>query len=53
MPKDELFKLNNFIKSYINEKKALNSAKNTFLTSFLSTFAVKEKILCYKPNILI
>ncbi len=32
MPKDELFKLNNFTKSYLNEKKALNSAKNTFMT---------------------
>ncbi len=40
MPKDELFKLNNFIKSYINEKKALNSAKNTIMSyqSVLNTF---------------
>ena len=32
MSKDELFKLNNFTKSYINEKKALNSAKNTIIS---------------------
>lgn len=32
MPKDELFKLNNFTKSYLNEKKVLNIAKNTFIT---------------------
>jgi len=40
MPKDELFKLNNFIKSYINEKKALNSSKNTIMSyqSVLNTF---------------
>jgi site-specific recombinase XerD len=40
MPKDELFKLDNFIKSYLNEKKALNSAKNTIMSyqSVLNTF---------------
>ena len=32
MPKDELFKLNNFTKRYLNEKKVLNIAKNTFIT---------------------
>ena len=32
MPKDELFKLDNFTKSYLNEKKVLNIAKNTFIT---------------------
>ncbi len=40
MPKDELFKLDNFTKSYLNEKKVLNIAKNTIIAykSVLNSF---------------
>ena len=40
MPNNELFKLSNFTKSYINEKKALNMSKNTLLVyqSVLNSF---------------
>ena len=32
MPNNELFKLENHLKSYLNEKKMLTMAKNTILT---------------------
>lgn len=40
MPKDELFKLDNFTKSYLVEKKVLNIAKNTIMAyeSVLNSF---------------
>ena len=32
MPNNELFKLENHLKTYLNEKKMLSMAKNTILT---------------------
>ena len=32
MPNNELFKLENYLKSYLDEKKMLTMAKNTILT---------------------
>ena len=53
MENNELFKLENHIKSYINEKKTLNMAKNTILTYFRVLESFMEYYRGYYEEIMI